>query len=88
MISWTVAAPAIGAAFVASLVEAVEAFTIVLAVGTLRGWRPALYWLNRRTGGTCVSGCGPWADPQPNAAACFSVRSGRAASALRDGLVA
>jgi uncharacterized membrane protein len=42
MISWTVAAPAIGAAFVASLVEAVEAFTIVLAVGTLRGWRPAL----------------------------------------------
>jgi uncharacterized membrane protein len=42
MISWSVAAPAIGAAFVASLVEAVEAFTIVLAVGTLRGWRPAL----------------------------------------------
>jgi Ca2+/H+ antiporter, TMEM165/GDT1 family len=42
MISWSVAAPAIGAAFVASLVEAVEAFTIVLAVGTVRGWRPAL----------------------------------------------
>jgi uncharacterized membrane protein len=42
MISWTVAAPAVGAAFAASLVEAVEAFTIVLAVGTLRGWRPAL----------------------------------------------
>ena len=40
-ISWSVAAPAIGAAFVASLVEVVEAFTIVLAVGTLRGWRPA-----------------------------------------------
>jgi Ca2+/H+ antiporter, TMEM165/GDT1 family len=42
MTSWSVAAPAVGAAFAASLVEAVEAFTIVLAVGTLRGWRPAL----------------------------------------------
>src|SRR5713101_10206238 len=40
-ISWGVAAPAIGAAFLASLVEVVEAFTIVLAVGTLRSWRPA-----------------------------------------------
>lgn len=33
--------PAVGAAFLASLVEDVEAFTIVLAVGTLRGWKPA-----------------------------------------------
>jgi uncharacterized membrane protein len=40
--AWNIAAPAIGAAFVASLVEAVEAFTIVLAVATLRGWPPAL----------------------------------------------
>ena len=40
-ISWGVAGPAIAAAFVASLVEVVEAFTIVLAVATLRGWRPA-----------------------------------------------
>ena len=39
--TWSVAAPAIGSAFLASLVEVVEAFTIVLAVGTLRGWRPA-----------------------------------------------
>ncbi len=31
-----------GAAFVASFVEAVEALTIVLAVGLARGWRPAL----------------------------------------------
>ena len=30
------------AAFLASLVECVEALTIVLAVGTTRGWRPAL----------------------------------------------
>ena len=38
---WSTAAPAISAAFFASLVEGVEAFTIVLAVATLRGWRPA-----------------------------------------------
>lgn len=43
LVAWNVAAPAIGAAFLASLVEVVEAFTIVLAVGTLRGWRPAAY---------------------------------------------
>src|ERR1700726_4967546 len=42
MISWTTAAPAVTAAFAASAVEVVEAFTIVLAVATLRGWRPAL----------------------------------------------
>jgi Uncharacterized protein family UPF0016 len=41
MMIWTVAAPAISAAFLSSLVEAVEALTIVLAVGTVRGWRPA-----------------------------------------------
>jgi uncharacterized membrane protein len=32
---------AVTAAFLASLVEAVEALTIVLAVATVRGWRPA-----------------------------------------------
>lgn len=42
LVSLGVAAPALGAAFLASIVEVVEAFTIVLAVGTLRGWRPAL----------------------------------------------
>lgn len=41
LLSWGVAAPAIGAAFFASLVEVVEAFTIVLAVATLQGWRSA-----------------------------------------------
>jgi uncharacterized membrane protein len=41
MFTWSTAAPAISAAFLASLVEVVEAFTIVLAVTTLRGWRPA-----------------------------------------------
>jgi uncharacterized membrane protein len=34
--------PAITAAFLASMVEVVEAFTIVLAVGVTQGWRPAL----------------------------------------------
>jgi Ca2+/H+ antiporter, TMEM165/GDT1 family len=38
---WSTAAPAVTAAFLASLVEVVEAFTIVLAVAMLRGWRPA-----------------------------------------------
>ena len=39
--NWSIAAPAVSAAFLASIVEVVEAFTIVLAVATLRGWRPA-----------------------------------------------
>lgn len=34
---------AISAAFLASFVEVVEAFTIVLAVGTFQGWRPVLW---------------------------------------------
>src|SRR6267154_2527358 len=41
MIAWAIAAPAVSAAFLGSLVEAVEALTIVLAVATVRGWRPA-----------------------------------------------
>ena len=39
--TWGIEGAAVLAAFLASLVEVVEAFTIVLAVGTLRGWRPA-----------------------------------------------
>lgn len=42
MINWATAYPAITAAFLASLVEVVEAFTIVLAVATVRSWRPAV----------------------------------------------
>lgn len=34
--------PTVAAAFLASTVEFVEALTIVLAVGAVRGWRPAL----------------------------------------------
>ena len=39
--TWAIYAPAVSAAFLASLVEAIEALTIVLAVATVRGWRPA-----------------------------------------------
>jgi Ca2+/H+ antiporter, TMEM165/GDT1 family len=42
MIAWTTIGPAIAASFLASLVEVVEAFTIVLAVAIVRGPRPAL----------------------------------------------
>jgi Ca2+/H+ antiporter, TMEM165/GDT1 family len=39
---WTHTGPTALAAFLASLVEAVEALTVILAVGTMRGWRNAL----------------------------------------------
>jgi uncharacterized membrane protein len=41
MSNWATVGPAVTAAFLASLVEVVEAFTIVLAVAAVRGWRPA-----------------------------------------------
>jgi len=41
-INWTHAAPTVLAAFLASLVEFVEALTVVLAVGAVRGWRGAI----------------------------------------------
>jgi Ca2+/H+ antiporter, TMEM165/GDT1 family len=37
------AGPSIIAAFLAALVECIEALTVVLAVGVTRGWRPALF---------------------------------------------
>jgi len=42
MIDWIHAGPTVVTAFLGSLVECVEALTIVLAVGTVRGWRSAL----------------------------------------------
>ena len=42
MTSYAALGSALGAAFLSSFVEAVEALTIVLAVGFSRGWRPAL----------------------------------------------
>ena len=42
MTDWAHALPSVLASFLASLVEFVEALTIILAVGTVRGWRPAM----------------------------------------------
>lgn len=41
-IGWAHAGPSVLAAFLASLVEFVEALTVVLAIGSVRGWRDAL----------------------------------------------
>jgi uncharacterized membrane protein len=41
-IGWAHMGPAILASFFASLVECVEALTVILAVGSVRGWRGAL----------------------------------------------
>jgi len=40
--TWAHIAPAVTAAFLASIVEFVEALTVILAVGSVRGWRGAL----------------------------------------------
>jgi uncharacterized membrane protein len=42
MLDWIQGGPQMAAAFLGSSVEAVEAMTIVLAVGIVRGWRSAL----------------------------------------------
>ena len=39
---WSHIGPTVGASFLASMVEFVEALTVVLAIGTTRGWRSAL----------------------------------------------
>jgi uncharacterized membrane protein len=41
-INWTHVGPTVIAAFLASLVEFIEALTVVLAVGVVRGWRGAI----------------------------------------------
>ena len=42
LVNWVHAGPTVAAAFLASVVEFVEALTVVLAVGVVRGWRGAL----------------------------------------------
>ena len=76
MISLTTAAPAVSAAFFASLVEVVEAFTIVLAAGTLRS-RAGGARIDRRRVGTAA---------RAGSAAFASARHRRAAVVVRDGL--
>ena len=41
-ISWTHGGPTFAASFLATVVEAVEALTVILAVGSVRGWAGAL----------------------------------------------
>src|SRR5258708_23761471 len=59
--------PAVTAAFLASLVEAVEALTIVLAVAIVRGWRPAGLGsvAGLRVLALIVAAPGPLLDPVP-----------------------
>ena len=65
--TWATFAPAVSAAFLGSLVEAIEALTIVLAVATVRGWRPA--GLGAAAGlaslALIVAGLGPLLDRVP-----------------------
>src|ERR1035438_5140782 len=42
MANWAHLGPTVVAAFLASMVEFVEALTVILAVGVVRGWRDAL----------------------------------------------
>jgi Ca2+/H+ antiporter, TMEM165/GDT1 family len=42
IVNWVHAGPSMLAAFLASLVEFIEALTVILAVGAIRGWRGAL----------------------------------------------
>jgi Ca2+/H+ antiporter, TMEM165/GDT1 family len=42
MISWSSAIPVVSAAFLGSIVEVVEAFTVILSAATIQGWRPAM----------------------------------------------
>jgi uncharacterized membrane protein len=53
MIDWTSVGPSVLASFMASMVEFVEALTIVLAVGVVRGWRSAL--LGAAAGGVLLA---------------------------------
>lgn len=67
MVSWSSAGPAIGSAFFASAVEIVEAFTIILAVASLRGWKPAILGTAAALGvlGTIILALGPLLDRVP-----------------------
>ncbi|HEX7731816.1 MAG TPA: hypothetical protein VF415_04155, partial [Rhodanobacter sp.] len=42
LVHWAHLGPSMLTSFLASLVECVEALTVVLAVGVVRGWRSAL----------------------------------------------
>jgi uncharacterized membrane protein len=62
MIAWTATASSTLASFMGSTVEFVEALTIVLAVGVVRGWRSTLLGVAAALAvlGTLVALLGPW----------------------------
>ena len=80
-VSWNVAAPAIGAAFLASLVEVVEAFTIVLAVGLLRAYVAHLTTLP--TQAEVIGPLNRWNSAHPDQAFAFEPSKGTLAPPLR-----
>ena len=67
MTSFAAASPPLVAAFLGSLVEVVEAFTIVLAASTVRGWRPAVLGTlaGLATLGAIVAALGPLLEQLP-----------------------
>jgi uncharacterized membrane protein len=72
--TWSATA-AIGSAFLASLVEVVEAFTVVLAAATLRGWRPAAIGAAAAVGTltALIAGFGPLLAAMPVKALQFAI---------------
>jgi hypothetical protein len=86
MMTWSTAGTCSNSRVLASLVEVVDAFTIVLAVATLRGWRPGARYDRRprRTGRHCPAD-GTASRPRPHYRA--TARNRDPAAALWHGLV-
>ena len=85
---WTTAAPAVTTAFLSSLVEAVEALTIVLAVASVRGWRPAGIGAFAGLALLVLIGACARATPGSDSAAPAAARHRRPVAAVRHALVA
>ena len=64
MTDWSSAGPPILASFLTSMVEFIEALTIVLAVGIVRGWRLAVgaagHRLHAVAAGAALAQCSSW----------------------------
>ncbi len=82
MMTWTVAAPAISAAFLSSLVEAVEALTIVLAVGTCSRLAAGGTWRTRWAGIACAHSTCAWPAARSRSATLFAACDRGSASAV------
>ena len=86
--NWATATRALATAFLSSLVEAVEALTIVLAVTFVRGWRPAVIGAIAGLAllALIVVALGP--TPKSNSAAPIAAHHRRPLAAIRHALVA